>query len=360
MDRPDSEDFETLALDLFRYQWESNPTYRGLLEAEGFNPSTVTGWKLIPSVSTTAFKRLIFTCGHPTLVFRTSGTSGGPGRRGEHHLVDAELYRASLVRSFQRLVLPEQLAGGVAYDGDARCLNPAGMRLVIVAPMPAWAPDSSLGFMMKTLLDVLGSPGSIEGLGPGGLHLSALIETFSDSEDSGVPLALLGTSSALNGLMDRLRAGGHSYRLPDDSRIMDTGGSKGMHGHLSRSEQLDRYAATFGISATRVVNEYGMTEMASQFYDGSLLGLDPEVKLGPHWVRTRIVDPRTGVDAEPGEPGILVHLDLANMDSVAAIETEDLGVARGDGFVLLGRTAGSEPRGCSLAAEALLRGGGSS
>ena len=141
---------------------------------------------------------------------------------------------------------------------------------------------------------------------------------------------------------------------------MDTGGSKGMGRDLTRSEQLDRYAAAFGIPANRVVNEYGMTEMASQFYDGSLLGLDPDVKLGPHWVRTRIIDPRTGGDAEPGEPGILVHIDLANMDSVAAIETEDLGVARGDGFVLLGRAAGAEPRGCSLATDALLRGGGPS
>jgi hypothetical protein len=34
--------------------------------------------------------------------------------------------------------------------------------------------------------------------------------------------------------------------------------------------------------------------------------------------------------------------------SVAAIQTEDLGVRRGDGFELAGRAQLAEPRGCSL------------
>jgi len=359
MDRPDLDDFDSLALDLFRYQWQYNKSYRGLLEAEGVDPGRVTSWHLIPPVSTTAFKRLVLTCGSPTLVFRTSGTSGGPGRRGEHHLVDADLYRASLLRSFQRFVFPDQDPKWSESSRKGRG-DPGArpwMKMVILAPMPSWAADSSLGFMMQTVRDELGAPGSLEGIGPDGLHWATLLEVLGESERSGTPLALLGTSAAFYHLTERLRADGRSYRLPPESRIMDTGGSKGVDRNLPRSEQLDRHAEAFGIPAGRVVNEYGMTEMASQFYDGSLLGLDPEVKLGPHWVRTRIIDPRTGLDAKAGEPGLLIHLDLANMDSVAAIETEDLGIARGDGFVLLGRAAGAEPRGCSLATGALLRDG---
>jgi hypothetical protein len=38
-----------------------------------------------------------------------------------------------------------------------------------------------------------------------------------------------------------------------------------------------------------------------------------------------------------------------------AIQTDDLGVARDGGFELLGRAAGAEARGCSLAVEELLR-----
>jgi len=38
----------------------------------------------------------------------------------------------------------------------------------------------------------------------------------------------------------------------------------------------------------------------------------------------------------------------ANPRSVLAVQTEDLGVRRGEGFELLGRTAQAEARGCSL------------
>jgi len=40
--------------------------------------------------------------------------------------------------------------------------------------------------------------------------------------------------------------------------------------------------------------------------------------------------------------------DLANVYSVMAIQTEDLGIRRGSGFELLGRATLAEPRGCSL------------
>jgi hypothetical protein len=40
-----------------------------------------------------------------------------------------------------------------------------------------------------------------------------------------------------------------------------------------------------------------------------------------------------------------------------AVETEDLGMARDEGFVLLGRATGAEPRGCSIAADELLERG---
>ncbi len=50
--------------------------------------------------------------------------------------------------------------------------------------------------------------------------------------------------------------------------------------------------------------------------------------------------------------------DLANMGSVQAVQTADLGRAVGDGFEVLGREPGAEARGCSLAAEAMLGEGG--
>jgi hypothetical protein len=48
-----------------------------------------------------------------------------------------------------------------------------------------------------------------------------------------------------------------------------------------------------------------------------------------------------------GESGLLRVFDLANVHSVMAIQTDDLGVRRGDGFELVGRAPFAEPRGCS-------------
>jgi hypothetical protein len=70
----------------------------------------------------------------------------------------------------------------------------------------------------------------------------------------------------------------------------------------------------------------------------------------------RIVDPETGGEADAGEPGSIVVLDLANLASVAAIRTADLGRRKGSGFEVLGREPGAEERGCSIAVDELLGG----
>jgi len=73
-------------------------------------------------------------------------------------------------------------------------------------------------------------------------------------------------------------------------------------------------------------------------------------------MRVRVLDPATLADAAPGAPGLLALFDLANLSSAVHVLTEDLGVQDGDGFRLVGRAAGAELRGCSLAAEELLHG----
>ena len=51
-----------------------------------------------------------------------------------------------------------------------------------------------------------------------------------------------------------------------------------------------------------------------------------------------------------GETGLIRVFDLANVYSVMAVQTEDLGIRHGDGFALAGRAVLAEPRGCSLMA----------
>ena len=59
-------------------------------------------------------------------------------------------------------------------------------------------------------------------------------------------------------------------------------------------------------------------------------------------------------EVSEGEKGILIHYDLANYNSVAAILMEDIGEYKEKGFVLHGRTKGSLAKGCSLAMEDFL------
>ena len=146
--------------------------------------------------------------------------------------------------------------------------------------------------------------------------------------------------------------------LPDGARIMETGGFKGRSRSMPRTELYVRLEAGLGVPLERIVNQYGMTELGSQFYDSVLHEpAGPRRKLAPPWVRVRLIDPRTGQDAAPGEPGIITIHDLANTGSIAAIQTADLGCPNGDdGFDILGREPGAEERGCSIAADLMLGG----
>ena len=141
---------------------------------------------------------------------------------------------------------------------------------------------------------------------------------------------------------------------------MDTGGFKGQSRELSRDELSRLYGKILGIPKALCINEYGMTEMGSQFYDNPLrdrwLGRSRvRFKEVPPWVRTRILDPTTLEEVPEGQVGLLIHYDLANCGSVLAIETEDLGYRVAEGFEVVGRAHGAEARGCSLTVEELER-----
>jgi hypothetical protein len=102
-----------------------------------------------------------------------------------------------------------------------------------------------------------------------------------------------------------------------------------------------------------------MTELGSQFYDTVLREPGgPRRKRVPPWVRVRMLDPSSGAEVAPGEPGLVTVVDLANTGSVLAVQTADLGRTVADGFEVLGRSPGAEARGCSIAADAMLGPGG--
>ena len=339
--------FDELALAIFAFQFERCSPYAAFCERRGRTPGTVTHWSQIPAVPTAAFKEVALVAGDPAAaeaVFRTSGTTRGAERRGTHHVTDIPLYHASLISSFAACVLP---------DGA----RPAMLSLV---PPARELPDSSLAHMIDTVMSRLGSPGSAHyATVAGGIDTAGLTRALREAEHHDQPVCLLATSFACVRWLDELRETGTRFALPAGSRLMDTGGYKGHGRQVEEGALRTLYSELLRLPASHCVNEYGMTEMLSQFYDSTLrdefLGRDRQRrKLAPPWVRTRVVDPETLEPLPDGREGLLQHFDAANIGSVMAIQTEDLGVRDGDGFRLLGRVAGATPRGCSIAMDMLL------
>jgi hypothetical protein len=338
--------FAALALRVFAYQYAANHAYRAYCERRGAHPGTVSGWRDIPAVPTDAFKSAPLVCGAPSAaatVFRTSGTTGGTERRGEHRFPSLRLYDAALARGFEAHLLP---------DG-------ARPRILSLVPDPSEAPDSSLSHMVGVVMAAFAPAGSDVYVRDGSLRVGAVLQALEEAERAGEPVCLLGTSFAFVHLLDALDAAGFRVRLPVGSRLMDTGGFKGRSREVSREGLYAALSSALGVPVESCVNEYGMTEMSSQFYDAvagreSDRRLEARVHRGPGWVRTEAYDPETLEPLPPGEPGVLRHWDLANLHSVAVLQTADLGVMSGEGFRLQGRASGAESRGCSIALDELL------
>jgi len=333
--------FEPLALAVFRHQFERSLPYQRFCLSRGATPETVADWQAIPAVPIMAFKRAELCCGPPQRVFRSSGTTAGIDARSRHLLTEPRLYHRS------------------ALAGLRRCLFPDLERLRIVsliAPVEA-LPESSLAQMVAWALDEFGAADSRYVAAAAGLDVAALIEMLRASEGDGQPLAILTTTGGLIRVLDALTARELAFRLPHGSRLMDTGGDKGAPRRLSPKGLLHAVWQAFAIPGYFCVNEYGMAELSSQYYDSVIADRArgrhaPRRKLAPHWARATVLDPISLAPQPPGAPGLLRHVDLANAGSALAVLSEDMAVAVEDGFQLLGRAPGAETRGCSLTAAA--------
>jgi hypothetical protein len=273
---------------------------------------------------------------HDVRVFRTSGTTSGA--RGQHFFRDLSLYdRAARAWAAQTLFA----------DGP--------MRLVVLAPDEADAPDSSLSYMLSRFATWFASSEAAAATfcwRDGALDVGALEAALADARE---PIALLGTSFAFVFAEDALADRDVRFALPAGSRVMQTGGFKGRTREVSPDAMLAMLSARYGIPEARVIAEYGMTELSSQAYETTLVEPGPRRLRFPPWVRVTAVDP-VDLRALPiGQTGLLRIDDAANLDSVCAIQTADLARIEADGsFVLFGRAPGATPRGCSLAVEEAL------
>lgn len=335
--------FQDLALRVFAHQYGASDVYRGFCQGRGVSPETVVRWQDVPAVPATAFKFVELYGGNPDeaeAVFLTSGTTGGAARRGCHRIPSVDLYRAS------------------ALPNLGAHLNPGGepLPLLSLIPSPEDAPESSLSAMMGFAADAWGDPVYWLAHPERGADVEGFIRAAEATTAAGRGAWVAGTAFAFVHLLDGLRHRGWSTRLPEGSRLMETGGFKGRSRSVEREELYRALEERLGVPRSRMVNEYGMTELLSQLYEPVLSagGEGRGLHVPPPWLRVRALDPATLAEAEPGRPGLLAFYDLANLGSVSHVLTQDVGTAGPEGVRLQGRAEGAEPRGCSLALEEIL------
>lgn len=332
-----AESFEQLALEAFRLQHRLIPAWSRFCAGRGVDPLRTHRWQDAPALPVFAFRHEPLHLAEPREIFRSSGTTGGPAERSVHYHPFPELYRQAIELGFA----PAVFGAGA----------PPRRPLLSLVPARADVADSSLGFWAEHILDRHGAEGSVVAMTARGVDVAAADAFGRAAASSGEPVTVLSTVLALLDWLER----GDPAPLPAGSTLVETGGFKGRRRAIERGELLRLIEEKLGLPPERVVREYGMSEATGHCYTRVLAGGDPDLFVPPHYMRVRALDPETLEEAREGEPGLLAIFDLANIGSACHLLTQDLGVAEGSFFRLLGRAEGAALRGCSLTAEELAR-----
>ena len=309
-------DFQELALEIYRYQFSENPTYRTWSNALNRNPSNVHALEDIPFLPIHFFKGHEVKSGsaEAELVFSSSGTTGALTSR--HYIYDASLYRESILRGFKQ-----------AYG------NPEAYCIIGLLPAYLERPGSSLVWMTELLIQESKHPDSGFYL----YNLDELKDMLHKQEAGHQKIWLIGVSFAL---IDFSMA---YPSVPTSIYVIETGGMKGRRREMIR-EELHAMIKS-GWPLRRIDSEYGMTELLSQAWM-----LDEKHFNCPPWMKVLIRESDNPLAYEAnGKTGGINVIDLANLDSCAFIETADLGrIVPDKGFEVLGRFDHADVRGCNL------------
>ena len=307
---------ETISMELFHYQAKHNPVYRAYVRNLGIDQDKIRKIRDIPFLPVACFTSLRVLTGKGTIQaeFKSSGTTGV--KRSRHCIYDLALYEESFTRTF-----------------ETRYGNVKDLCILALLPGYLERKDSSLIYMVDSLIRQTEHPDS-------GFYL----ENFRDLKEKLIHLEKQGQQILLFGVSFALLDFADFFNAPlGNTIVMETGGMKGRKKEITREELHDRLCRKFKVS--NIHSEYGMTEILSQAYSkgGGIFNTPP-------WMKVIIRDPYDPFDYLPaGRTGGINIIDLANINSVSFIETQDLGrLHNDDGFEVLGRFDNSDIRGCNL------------
>lgn len=305
------EEFEAVALELFRRQAERCMPYRQYIELLGIDPQSIKSIEQIPFLPIELFKTHEIYCGDttPEKVFTSSSTTGQTPSR--HLMQSLSHYERTFTAAF------EQFYGATE-----------GWSIYGLLPNYLQREGSSLVYMVDRLLARCGS---------GGFYLDDYDKLLADMAADTKPKILLGVSYALWDLAER-----YAPKL-QQTIVMETGGMKGHREELPKEEFHKILTEAFGVEA--IHSEYGMAELTSQAYSAG-----GGIFLSPKWMRVLTRDVNNPLKILPaGKRGAINIIDLANISSCAFIATQDVGRTLADGsFMIEGRLTGADIRGCNL------------
>lgn len=308
------DEFQRVALKVFRFQSQSNKVYGQFLEFLKVNPFTVQSLEEIPFLPIRFFKQYTIksTEAQEEKIFTSSGTTGMEVSR--HFVTDLSFYRESLLRSFAHFY-------GKFEDYTMFALLPSYLE----------REGSSLIDMVQFWL---------EKSGKGGFYLynhEDLYHDLLENERLGKNAILIGVSFALLDFVEK-------YQMSlQHTIVMETGGMKGRKEEITREDLHTRLKKGFGVQD--IHSEYGMTELLSQAFSRGNSRFET-----PSWMKILIRDTEDPLSLLPqGKTGGINVIDLANLNSCSFIATDDLGKIHPDGsFEILGRFDHSDVRGCNL------------
>jgi len=303
-------------LQLFRFQYKYNRIYHQFCNNLGVKENSVNKKEKIPFLPISAFKVHDVKTGNfiPEAIFRSSGTTGS--MTSKHLIKDISQYLLNTEFIWSEYFKPVQ-------------------NYQILALLPGYLEreDSSLIKMVNHFTQLSSYPTS-------GFYLrdvDSLAEKLIFSKSKRIPTVLFGVTYAL---LDFIAM--HQINFPE-LIIIETGGMKGNREEKTKVAVHELLKDAFHVNG--VYSEYGMTELLSQAYTSGDPIFSPNHML--QIITCQINDPLS-IEKE-GKPGIISIMDLANIDSCAFIQTEDLGIRYSNRrFEVLGRLDSADIRGCNL------------
>lgn len=310
--------FEDVALEVYAWQKVHNPVYREYLRLIGKLDVEISNWMEIPCAPISLFRTHEMKAGtwEPQVTFESSGTTGS--QTSKHQVRSLKGYQAHCIASFEQQLGPLQ-----------------DFKLLALLPNYLERSNSGLIAMVDAFIEraAVGSGYYLD-------DFSALRQNILQDDK---PILLWGVTFALLDLVAE-----EKVVLPKGSIVLETGGMKGRGPELTREQLHERLQTGYQLadgSTTPIQSEYGMTEMQSQAYLGADGRFIPADTLR---VRARdVTDPYSILSV--CRAGALNLYDLANVDTCAFIQSDDLGRCyAGERFSVLGRLDQSIVRGCNL------------